>query len=724
MHEATCAASRRLALPRGHRPTRALLLFASTIGLSAFLLFLVQPLIAKQILPWFGGSAAVWTTCLVFFQVALLAGYAYSDFVARRLQPRQQARLHTGLLLLSLLMLPITPSLALRPEDADNPTGRILLLLTLTIGLPYLMLATTGPLVQAWFARRFAGTPTAGSVWRLYALSNAASLLALISYPPLIEPLATVRWQSWGWSIGYVVFVLLAGASAWLATRGPLAQTLQVTGGTASAPPEPAAAAVAAPGWREQGLWLLLAGLGSVLLLTVTTHVTQNIASVPFLWVLPLVLYLTSFILTFDGQGWYRRGWTMAAAAVMAMVMMAGLTFRPAAEWQASAGLETLFERGLLPLHWALPIYVLGLFVLCMFLHGELVHRKPSALYLTRFYLMVSLGGALGGLSVGIAAPLLLNWTWELPLALFLCALLVALLSPAPARGFGLMAAFVCALLAHQYTIYVRDDAVEISRNFYGTLRMKATAGASPDSQRLRMLHGVILHGEQFTAPQYRAAATTYYGTTSGVGRALLGLRALEGEAPLRMGLVGLGVGTLAAYGRSGDTVRVYELNPAVLDLAQRRFTYLADSAAQVSTALGDARLVLAREAPQGMHLLAVDAFSSDSIPVHLLTREAMAVYVRHLRPGGVVAFHISNRYLDLKPVVQQLAQGAGMTAWWVADKPADDSPLFTSDWVLVTGNTALIQAFQKAGVGQALDAPLSLRPWTDDYNNLVDVLR
>jgi hypothetical protein len=697
------------------------IVFAATIGLSAFLLFLVQPIIAKQILPWFGGSAAVWTTCMVFFQVVLLAGYTYSDAVVRWLKPRQQALLHGVLLLASLALLPITVNEVFKPSDASAPIGRILLLLLATIGLPYFMLSTTGPLMQAWFARRYAGTPTAASVWRLYALSNVASMGALLAYPPLIEPNASTAAQSLAWSVGYGAFVLLAAASAvvmWKHIGANPASTLD------SQPGDEAATDSPAPTVRDQALWLTLAATGSVLLLSITTHVTQNVASVPFMWLLPLALYLLSFILTFDGRGWYWQRWYRAVAALVAILMMAGLTFKPNLAWRWDDGLEKLFERGLLPLDMALPLYAFGLFVACMFLHGELVQRKPPAAYLTRFYLMVSLGGALGGLFVGVAAPLLMNYYWELPVALMLLPLLVALLSHTQVKGLGLMAAFLCGVLAGKHVERVFDGAIHVSRSFYGTLRVLATHTPDHPQAKRRLLHGVILHGEQYLGPEVRRAATTYYGVSSGVGQALLGLREMNPGQPQRVGLVGLGVGTLAAYGQPGDVYRFYELSPEVLAVAQSKFTYLADSRAQVSTGLGDARLVLEREAPQNFDVLAVDAFSSDSIPVHLLTREAMAVYKRHLRQGGVVAIHISNRYLELTPVVQQLAQHAGMTAWRVVDQPPETSVLIRSDWVLVTANAGLMHWLKEKEKGQAVDGPVNIRPWTDDYNNLFDVLR
>ena len=700
-------------------------LFASTIALSAFLLFLVQPIIAKQILPWFGGTSAVWTTCMVFFQCVLLAGYFYADTLIRRVGPRRQALVHTALLVVSLAVLPIVPSEALKPVDGADPTARILLLLALTIGLPYLMLSTTGPLVQAWFARRYAGR----RVYRLYALSNVASMGALIAYPPLIEPLSSVKVQSWAWSVGYAVFALLAALSAWAAVRqaGGADAGAADTATEAAAPPSAATAAPlqeAAPAWHRQGLWLLLSALGSVLLLSTTTHLTQNVASVPFLWVLPLALYLLTFILCFDGEGWYRPRLMAPLAAVAALLMLAGLIWRPVfsdtVPWIGA-------ERGLMEIKHAVPLYAVGLFLLCMFCHGELVARKPAPQHLTRFYLMVSLGGAAGGLLVGLLAPTVYDWTWELPQALALvCALVLglALGARAPVRALvGLACLGASAAVYVEYRSDIRDRAIDISRNFYGTMRVQATGPDSDPDARWRLLHGVIIHGEQYRDAVRRFKTTTYYGETSGVGRALLGLREISAGQPQRVGLIGLGVGTLAAYGREGDHYRIYEINPKVIELARERFTYLPQSPAEIVTPLGDARLVLEREPPQKLDVLAVDAFSSDSIPVHLVTREAMAVYRRHVRDDGAIVFHISNRYLDLSGVVRQLADSVGWTAISVADEPPESSHLYRTTWVVVTRNPALLQALKAAPDTEEIP-PHAKRAWTDDYNNLFDVLK
>lgn len=753
--------------------------YGATIALSAFLLFLVQPIIAKQILPWFGGSAAVWTTCMVFFQCILLAGYFYSDYLTRKLRLRQQFLVHAGLLVLSLALLPITPSAAFKPADADNPIGRILLLLFVTIGLPYFMLSTTGPLIQAWFVKRYAGLLSAGpsaggagsvksfNVYRLYALSNVASMAALIAYPPLIEPFASNRFQSWGWSLGYALFVALAILTGWKSRQAELgageealpsssSQGLQAAGPPVSAPEAGDSALVAAAASHlmpdvkplrrgEQWLWLLLAALGSVMLLTVTTHITQNVASIPFLWVLPLALYLITFILCFDGQGWYRRAWFLPLSAVMAALLMAGLNYRWNSDWHFKDGLDDMFEAGIMHLDHAVPLYALGLFVLCMLCHGELVARKPAPQHLTRFYLMVSLGGAVGGLLCGIAAPLLFNYYWEFPIALFVLTLVVSAFSRGWVRGLSLASVVAGIYFFYMHVDHVREDTVAMDRNFYGTLRIQATSEDAKDNAKWRLLHGVITHGEQYRSEKFRKLVTTYYGEQSGIGRAIIGMRESQLGGPAqaqKIGLIGLGVGTLVGYGRAGDEYRLYELNPQVLDYALNKFTYLRQTPARFSTGLGDARLVMEREKDQGFDVLAIDAFSSDSIPVHLITREAIKLYARHVKPGGVIAFHISNRYLDLKPVVAQLAADIGYAAIQWTDDQAEDSYLYRSDWVLVTKSPSFTAWLDAQAAAEAADSKktdavkkdihqpvrlqpsASLDPWTDDRNNLFQILK
>ena len=676
-----------------------MILFAATILLSAFLLFLVQPIIAKQILPWFGGSAAVWTVCMVFFQALLLGGYAYAHWLARRPQPRRQALIHIVLLVASLAALPIIPADSWKPLDDSDPLWRILGLLAATIGLPYFLLSSTGPLIQKWFANAYASR----TVYRLFALSNFGSLIGLLAYPFAVEPFASARQQSWGWSTAYALFVLACAGCAWRAGG----MTPQAATPAAEADPR-----AQAPGLRQFAFWLLCSALGSVMLLAVTSHITQNVSSIPFLWVLPLTLYLLSFVVCFEGrggQGWYVRKFWLLPVLGLAVAMT----------WGLSA------DRGVLHIHYAIPLYCAGLFAACVFFHGELAASKPAPAWLTQFYLAMSAGGAAGGMLVALAAPHVFNAYYELPVALIAMTVLAAWLLRRwwPALVLALVPVAAAAWWGWQYVVAMTEDTTMMSRNFYGVLRVK-DAGEGKAAVR-RLLHGVIMHGEQMQDPAQRNVPGTYYAASSGIGLTLRQLRP-EGT-PLRVGIIGLGTGTLSAYGRQGDVYRIYELDPEVVQVAQTWFTYLKDSAARIETVLGDARLSMERElakgGPQGYDVIAINAFSSDSIPVHLITREALALYARHLKADGVIAFHVSNRYLDLPPVVKSLADDAGFAALEVNDD-GEKSGGSSSDWVLVTKNRAFLDKPALADVGEEVPVQSGLRLWTDQFNNLFQILK
>lgn len=670
------------------------LLFAATIFSSAFLLFLVQPLISKQILPWFGGAAAVWTTCMVFFQGVLLAGYAYSDWTARRLAPRSQALLHGALLLASCCFLPIAANPAFKPAGGEDPSLRILLLLGLTIGLPYFLLSTTGPLVQAWIAR----TLPCARVYRYYSLSNLASLIALVSYPFVIEPRVPLLRQSRAWSGMYVLFALLCAACALLFARRAKTAALEPAREQGEKP-------VAAPAPRDCLLWLALSAMGSWLLIAVTNHITQNIAAIPFLWLLPLTVYLLSFILCFDSDRWYARRRFLPPAALSVA----------ACAWGLQHGI--LDDR----IRLAVPLYAAGLFFCCMFLHGELARMRPAPRYLTRFYLMLSLGGASGGIAVGLLAPRVLAAPWELGIGLIVVALLAALvLRPSrtmQACAFAL--AVACGYFLYRQIEFDLMDTRLMRRNFYASLRTADLEGITPDDDARHLFHGTIRHGAQYLASARRRAPTTYYGTSSGIGIALHEAPA----APRRIGLIGLGAGTLAAYGRQGDVYRFYEINPQVIAIARSEFSFLDDTPAQVETVPGDARLALEREPPQGFDVLAVDAFSGDAIPVHLITREAMDTYLRHMKPDGVIAFHVTNRFLSLAPVVQRLARDRGLPAVLIRDDGERTTAHYT-DWVLVARNPAVLRRPAILGASSPIAPIAGLGVWTDDFNNLFDVLK
>ncbi len=674
-------------------------IYALTIFASAFLLFLVQPIMAKQILPWFGGSAAVWTTCLMFFQLVLLAGYAYADLTIRFLKPRPQAILHAALIVISLISLPIIAGSGWKPDGDEDPTWLILGLLMATIGLPYFLLSTTGPLLQAWFARSY---PDARNVYRLFALSNGASLIALVAYPFVVEPYVTTHEQSIGWSTGYALFAVLCAASAYFSMR-------PASGTAAPQPAMQSPADTPAPRAADHVLWLTLAALGSFMLIAVTNHITNDVASVPFLWILPLTLYLLSFVLCFEGRNWYQRriffGPLLVAVGAMAWALH--------------------INGGIMDIKEAIPLFATGLFVMCMFFHGELATLKPAPRYLTGYYLMISLGGAIGGLLVGFVAPKLFSTYYEFGLGLVVTALIagyvtrrVMLIVPVLA----MVAAGFTVFHVHAYINMLSNDARVMSRNFYGTLRVKDFGDETSDTSVRRLMHGVIMHGEQYLSPKRRMEPTTYYGSTSGIGRIINAKR--ETTNAMRVGVVGLGAGTLAVYGRKGDTYRFYEINPQVIDLARREFSFLGGSAAQIETLLGDARLTMEREPAQRYDVLAIDAFSSDSIPTHLMTQQAMGVYLKNMKPDGVIAFHVTNRFLNLAPVVKRIADEHGLHTVLVVDEADDDDDLAKTDWVLVSRSaSALAHPEISESTFNIRDIP-GLRLWTDSFNNLFKILK
>ncbi len=675
-----------------------MLLFGVTILCSACLLFLVQPLASKLILPWFGGSAAVWITCMLFFQTGLLLGYLYAHALARRFKPRQQAAIHTVLLLLSLATLPILPNPFWQPKPGEDPIWRVFGVLATSVGLPYILLSSTSPLVQSWYANRRAGALP----YRYFALSNAGSLAALLAYPVLVEPYLTGHQQAWVWSSGFVLFAAICVGAALIAARGLPAQR-----------PEFADAATARAPLAHLLLWLALAACASTLLLTVTNLLTQNIAPMPLLWVLPLGLYLLTFILCFESGRWYQR-------SVFLPLLFPAIG---CLEWFTG----TVDTDQLI---WVVPLLLLSLFVCCMACHGELARLKPGPAQLTTFYLSLSAGGALGGLFVALFAPRVFPDMLEHPIACVLC--LVLLLTVLwreratwrkPDWGMSLwLAAAATTLIFTAYEVRetVRDigRAHSLVRNFYGALRVQDSTDVK---LRIRELsHGTIIHGIQILDPRLRHLATTYYGRNSGIG---LTWQALEKQGPLRMGIIGLGAGTLAAYGRSGDTLRFYDINPLVVDIAKNQFTFLSDCPAHVDIALGDARLSMAQEPRQDFDILVIDAFSGDAVPVHLLTREAFQIYWRHVKPDGVIAVHVSNHYLDLPPVVKLAAEDSGRQARLV-DTEDNPNEVYSATYVLVSSRPGFFENILFKGQLQTIAVPRHMRPWTDDFSNLWRILK
>ncbi len=780
MPSSSVSGSQELPLTNNPSPRVPAVFFGATILLSAFLLFQVQPLIAKLILPWFGGSAAVWTSCMLFFQMALLGGYGYAHWLNGQKGSRQ-ALIHTALLVVSFLSLPILPSVWWKPSGSSDPLLGILGLLTATVGLPYFLLSSTSPLLQTWYSRSNGGAMP----YRFFALSNFGSMVGLLAYPVLVEPYLTNKQQAWMWSTSYGAFALVCMTVAFR-SRAAHVETAAV-----------AQEAGPAPTMKDRLVWMGLAAAASALLLALTNHLTQNVAAIPFLWVVPLSLYLLSFILCFDSDRWYNR-WIFVRLGVIAL---------PGIAYAISD------DGGISDLKLAVGFFCTALFVLFMVCHGELARRRPAPAYLTSFYLMVSVGGAIGGLLIGFAAPYLFNALYDLAVVLSLTSFLFLYLiwlegqksKPAPApvesAGFlesGLDKAVVFALVGglmgysayrfvagkflrslplgdHAflsasydpvvllsltgalalYMLWRSQDSVEsrlvvfavaagltfgitgflvrdtwksvgharlLTRNFYGALVVydQETDGKMGPTRILR--HGTIDHGEQFLWPQNSRFPTTYYAKKSGIG---LTIQTLDMSGPLKVGVIGLGAGTLTTYARPIDTYHVYDINPLVLKIAQTQFTFLRDCMGKHDVVLGDARLTMEAEPDQKFDVLAVDAFSGDAIPVHLLTREAYRLYWRHLKPDGVLAVHVSNRYLTLGPVVALAAGEFGKTAKMVNFESDDrfGTEETDSDWVLVTSRPGFFDN-PELKVAHDIKPIPGLRMWTDDYSNLYKILR
>ena len=682
---------------------------ALSIFLSAFLLFQVEPIIARFLVPWFGGSAAVWTACLLFFQIALLGGYLYAHKVAA-MPTRTQVKVHLGLLLGSVLIVAatrITPWAALKPSGGGDPSGRILAVLLATVGVPFFTLSTTGPLIQAWAARDNAARRVASAPYRLYSLSNIGSMIALLSYPVLVEPLLTAPQQAGVWSGAYLVFAGLCATSAWRVRNLPNVQAAQ-TEAVAQNP----TAAVSPPTLWNYAAWVGLSACPSVLLIAVTNHISQNVAAVPLLWILPLSLYLLTFIWAFGPKTWTWNKGFLPFPALAFLVMAYAL-----GEKQQNMAVNAL-----------IPLWMFGLFVCCLLCHGELAHQKPDARYLTGFYLMISLGGALGGVFVALVAPRLFNAFYELPLAIGACAL-VALFAIYRDKTdkwyepFWLVAAslvgFLLFTLGSEAQKQVAECRVSL-RSFYGVLQVRQYGSPQSETANRTLANGTILHGSQFLSPAKQRIPTTYYGPNSGVGKAI---RIAQQGQTVRVGIIGLGTGTLAAYGRKNDDFTFYEINAQDEWVARHEFTYLPDCLAQTRVVLGDARLSLEAEPPQAFDVLAVDAFSSDSIPIHLLTREAFGEYFRHLKPNGILAVHVSNRYVDLQPVVGAGAAAFNRNAVVVAHEPGDDNAEQASQWVLVSARPDLAR-LPLLNDAAPPHVRAGFRPWTDGFSNLFQLVK
>ncbi|HEY2394053.1 MAG TPA: fused MFS/spermidine synthase [Candidatus Angelobacter sp.] len=681
-------------------------LYAIAIFLSSSLLFLVEPMAGKRLLPLLGGSASIWMTCLVFFQTVLLAGYMCAHGIATCLRPRTQAIVYSILLFASLAQVVCNLNPHLRASTL-HPVYSVLWLLTVLMGLPFLVLSATNPLLQAWYARGTvsggdSSTPkTLAPPYRLFALSNFGSLLALLAYPTLVEPYFSLHVQTAAWSIGFLAFVLACGAISLSAKNVPT-----IAGQITEAPAAIIGNTDLPPTSNERMLWLLAAACGALLLSAATSHLSQNIAAIPLLWIIPLTIYLLTFVIAFNGGKLYVR-WLVIGLLPFALGGVGYLISNPD---EAT------------PIRTAVPSICAALFIGCLFCHGELHRRRPGPRYATQYYLVIAAGGALGSMFVGVLAPLIFRGSYELAWSLvYTAALAAALLWKDhwawrlfwPAATIGLLVVVVL-----QVKVYSENTIVQV-RDFYGTLRVTEESTEEAGMYRT-LVHGNIQHGTQyFGSDQFRHDPTTYYTHNTGIGLALD--LCCKGRNR-RVGAVGLGAGTLAAYGLPGDVFHFYEINPRVEVIANHTFTYLRDSQAKIEIAHGDARLSMEAEQPENYDVIAVDAFSGDAIPVHLLTAEAIQLYKRHLAPGGIVAFHISNQYLDLAPVVKEQADHAGLKAVLISTSDIPDEGAFAADWVLVTANDKFL-ALPEVSAASAEIAPRpGLRLWTDDYSSLLPI--
>ena len=700
------------------RPTR--LLYAATIFLSSLLLFLIEPIAAKQLLPILGGSSAVWLTCLVFFQITLLLGYLYAHQLTRRQSADkagkwpEDAHLSTIATAAILVLTSLNTHVAINP---DHPVRAIFITLVSTIGLPFLLLTSTSPLLQVWLAR----SESTAVPYRLFALSNVGSLLALFLYPTLIEPNLSLSHQRQLWLAGFLLYAILSvqltlrvRASRWNPTNSEVAIALDTLTAPASAPPTT----------RQLHLWFLLPMAAAMQLTAVTAHLTQNIAAIPLLWMLPLSVYLLSFILAFE----YSRLYSRPIITRLLVVFICALGYE-------LSKTDTAF-----PIALTIIVFLVECFVACLFCHAETHSLRPTdPRQTTLFYLLIAAGGATGTFFIGIACPLLFSANYDLALAFLVTAALAlaVLWQDYAQRALWTTATIGMLVLAIMLHIAYTRDALFLTRNFYGSLRVKQTYHAPhqdlaanepqnlPVNQQAaptRMfLNGTIQHGTQIFSSALSHTPTTYYATNSGIG---LALTLCCNGRPRNIGVIGLGAGTLAAYGQPGDRFRFYELNPAVPPVAQTLFTYLRDSPAQNTIIPGDGRASLTKESPQQFDVLVIDAFSGDAIPLHLLTTQAIALYQRHLAPGGILAFHVSNQYVDLAPEITLLAANAHLTPILI-DSPANTAEgAYRASWVLVTNNPTFLNDPAVTANTVPIDKVPGTRLWTDDYSSLVPLLK
>ncbi len=710
------------------------ILFASAVFSGAFLLFLIQPMLGKLILPWFGGGPGVWTACLMFYQAALFLGYLYAYGLVRFFEPRTQWLVHAIAFSGALFLLPVTPGEQWRPEGfGADPSIAIAIMLIATVGLPFMVLSATGPLLQAWFAARYSDR----SPYPLYAVSNLGSLAALFSFPLLVEPFFPMREAGWLWSLGFgVAMILILAAGLMAVVRVPAGLRVEAGQGERT---------LKQPSVGQYFQWMLLAACAVIVLMAITNKLCLDVASFPFLWILPLALYLGSYILCFASERFYsRRLWLSVLLAALALKYLVVL-------WVPQSGVVSIFFWSIFV---QIPLFATILFSFCMLIHGELYRLRPSAASLTSFYLALSGGGALGGLFVGLIAPRIFDDYVELQLAYGVAWGLVAYLfardpeswmSLARARWRVGGVAAVSVLVLSVTVAGMRVDPeglVHEERNFFGVLRVMDWEIDSPENSRRILKHGTTIHGAQLLSAGYRQRPISYYGVATGIGLALA--QRSSGER-LDIGIIGMGAGSLAAYGRGGDRIRFYEIDPAVVRLASwgGYFTFLADSRASVEVIPGDGRLSLQQELDEGRRnrfdFLIIDAFSSDAVPFHLLTREAYGLFLEHLKPSGLIAAHVSNRHFELASILYRIGESYGLEVLSVNNPGFGLKIAGPARWIFMSRDPTKIQALQTSGVermkklrldGSKVDFGV-LSPsdymgeplWTDDFNSLLGVL-
>jgi len=733
-------------------------LFALTVFASAGLVFLVQPMVAKLVLPLLGGSPSVWNTSMAFFQLALLAGYFYAHILQRIPSVRGQAMTHVAALVIAAVALPLRVNGLAGPPSSDHPNLWLLSVLALSIGAPFAILSATAPLVQAWYARTL-GAAEGKEPYVLYAASNFGSLIALLAYPIVVEPLTTLVGQRYGWSAGYGLFVLVIGTLALAVAR-----SASVSAGTV-APDTPA------PSWHERAAWVALAAIPSSLMLGVTTHITTDVASAPFLWVVPLALYLVTFIIAFQEKPAISPALTLTLQGAAVATCVALLPFKATS----------------LPLQ--LFIHLAAFFLTALMCHQRLVARRPDPAHLTEFYLCLSLGGVVGGAFNAFLAPVIFNDVWEYPLILALSCLarpwgdlnriptwnwvmlvvgviaavgtpvsvtfasghlttqsvvgafdqselfdmgmktllVLAVIAAFMVRRHALLFFAILALLSYAAQATAdRTDTRESWRSFFGVLKRSETY--VPSIGYVKMLaHGTTLHGAQAQDPRYRCHPMVYYTPNTPIGQVFTAKQAASPN--LRIGAVGLGTGSVAAFVRPGDRLTFFEIDPLVVKVSSdpENFSYTTECAkSPVEYVIGDARLTVAKQPADSFDVLLIDAFSSDAVPAHLLTVEAVRGYLTKLKPDGILILHLSNRNLDLMHPAQAVARAAG--GWSLAqnyEAPKHD-PAGTwessEDAVIVAKDRAALERFMATGKWRWGD-PFQARPWTDDYTNLAGAM-